>query len=504
MPFSDEYFRLFDNTPAFRDRVASKYILATSAAHISERLLRCIWYDRLYDMQRLATRDGKSVSVHSPGTWNLESGPDFKNAHLSIGGQRLKGDVELHIEPSGWRLHGHSHDPRYDNVILHVTLTSRAKEAPIVSRHGVEIAELALWDYLSDNLSVLKSALRPEEYPYRSMKNFGRCQGLLEQMPPDAALRLLHIAGDARIIAKQRRFSYEAEKNKPDQVAYAALLECMGYKAYTKQFGQLAQRLPYETLRERVLASRSLRSPEERARLTQALLLGAAGLLRPSGRSVAPDAQDYLGHMERLWKKSGLASADAGDICWKAAAVRPANLPERRIAGISHVLVGSYERGLFDFIVASAHKHDGRRARSACIAHLVSPLDDFWSYRYSGGGRRLKKSVSLIGRDRALTIVVNSYVPLGLLHARQESRGEDEESVHQLYCSLPSPLPNNITRLMEYRMFGREPRARAQFRRSARTQQGLLQIFADWCSEDPSCENCGLLAVLQARQVGDG
>ena len=172
MSFSREYFELFEGVPAFRDRVAQKYLLASAGGRISERLLRCIWYDRLYS-GHLATRDGRKVVVHSPGMWNLEGGPDFRNAELTIGGTRAKGDIELHIDSTGWRAHGHSLDPQYDHVILHVTLTPHPKRNLVVSRHGAEIPEVALWDYLTDDLKILKSALRAEDYPYRSAKNFG-------------------------------------------------------------------------------------------------------------------------------------------------------------------------------------------------------------------------------------------------------------------------------------------------------------------------------------------
>ncbi len=500
VPFSDEYFRLFENTPAFHDRVAQKYVLASSGGQISERLLRCIWYDRLFDEERLATRDGSKVSVHSPGTWNLESGPDFKNADLTIGGRRLKGDVELHIDPAGWRLHKHSLDPRYDNVVLHVTLTSRGAGSPPVSRHGVEIPEVGLWDCLTDDLRVLKCALRPEEYPYRSMRNFGRCRGLLEEMPPESAQRLLGVAGDARIIAKQRRLAYEAERNELDQVAYAAVLEGMGYKAYREQFSQLAQRLPYAKLRERALSADSAHAAGDVTRLTQALLLGAAGLLHRANDDEPLESRQYFSALQEMWGGHGFDDI-GGDIAWKASAVRPANLPQRRIAGVSHVLARSYEGGLFESLLACISKGDAREARKKCVAYLTDAEDDYWSYRYSPGGKRLPKPVSLVGRDRALTIVVNSCVPLGLLDARMKSHGEEEEVVHRFYCGLPSPLANNVTRLMEYRMFGSSRKQRVA--RSARTQQGLLQMFADWCSEDPSCEDCGIFAGLQSGYIRD-
>jgi len=505
MPFSDEYFRLFEDVPAFSERVENKYKIGPDGGRVSERLLRCVWYDRLYDASVLATIDRQKIVVHSPGTWNLESGPDFRRADLSIGGARLRGDIERHIEPAGWRLHNHSPDPRYDNVILHVTLMSRRGKAAgldlPVSRHGVEIAETALWDCLKDDLKVLKCALRPDEYPYKSTKNYGRCRGLLEQTPPETAQRLLRVAGDARMIAKQRRFAYEAEKHDLDQVAYAATLEGMGYKTHTKQFARLAGRLSYARLRERVLSAGEKCVAGDGVRLTQALLLGAASLLPRPEHGDSPEAQEHIGLLRELWSDHGFNDLGEADIVWKAAAVRPANLPERRVAGAAHVVARSYEKGFFESILYRLLEADTKGARKMCIEFLTPDADEFWSRRYTAHGKRLARPVSLIGGDRALTIVVNSFVPLGLLHARSTGRDGDEELVHKFYCALPSLPPNNISRLMEYRMFGVSSGRRVA--RSAQTQQGLLQIFADWCSEDPSCEGCGIFAGLQSGYIRD-
>jgi hypothetical protein len=500
MPFSEEYFRLFDDAPVFGERVERNYLLASSGGRISERLLQCIWYDRLFDESRLQTRDGRRIIIHSPGMWNLESGPDFKNAEITIGDRRIRGDIELHTDSSGWRTHGHSSDPNYDRVILHVALIGKMKDVPPLSRHGVAIPEVVLWDYLADSLRLLRCALRPEEYPYRSMRNYGRCQGLLEHMPPETAERLLLLSGDARIIVKQKRFGYEAERSDLDQVAYAATLEGMGYKAFTKQFGMLARKLPYAALRERVLSAVESEGAGA-ALLTQALLLGTAGLLAGlADTDFAPDSRAHYKRLRHLWNRFGFDGAD-GEMEWKAAAARPANRPERRIAGISQILACSYKEGLFQAILERMNQPEERRARARSLDFLTEAQDRFWSFHYSARGKKLAASAAIIGRDRAQTILVNAFVPLALLDARNNGSGENEERAHRLFRATPSLQPNSGTRLMEYRMFGGETKRKEL--RSACAQQGLLQIFADWCSEDPACENCGVFAGLQSGYICD-
>ena len=90
---------------------------------ITERHVQAIWYDAALRPKNLTTRRGSEVRVVSPGEWNLEAGPDFRNAVLEVGKERRRiiGDVEVHLCPSDWDFHRHGVDPNYRNVVAHVT-----------------------------------------------------------------------------------------------------------------------------------------------------------------------------------------------------------------------------------------------------------------------------------------------------------------------------------------------------------------------------------------------
>ncbi len=68
----------------------------------------------------LPTQDGRTVRLHYVGRAGGNAGPDFRDAVLWLDGERLVGDVELHLRAANWTSHHHQQDPRYDGVILHV------------------------------------------------------------------------------------------------------------------------------------------------------------------------------------------------------------------------------------------------------------------------------------------------------------------------------------------------------------------------------------------------
>ena len=93
-----------------------------STAH-DERWLSDVWDTQAFQRRSLRTTSGLAFKVVFPGLRTGEAGPDFRDAILALDdGSLLRGDVELHLESSGWRQHGHHRDAAYDRVLLHVVL----------------------------------------------------------------------------------------------------------------------------------------------------------------------------------------------------------------------------------------------------------------------------------------------------------------------------------------------------------------------------------------------
>lgn len=88
---------------------------------VSELDLQRRWAESRWATPFIDDGDGGRWRVIWPGRWNQGPGPDFREAQLlDRDGRARRGDVELHLRPSGWIAHGHQDDAAYDRVLLHV------------------------------------------------------------------------------------------------------------------------------------------------------------------------------------------------------------------------------------------------------------------------------------------------------------------------------------------------------------------------------------------------
>ena len=172
---------------------------------ITERHVQAIWYDAALRPARLCTRRGSDVTVVSPGEWNLGAGPDFRNAVLELGKERRRvvGDVEIHLCPNDWDLHGHGADPRYRNVVAHVTWGC----GPVPSSLPPGAVSIWLGRFVTSDPAFSAEQIDLMAYPYaRLPEGIRPCEEALGH-DPDRALALLRTAGEHRLRMKARRLA---------------------------------------------------------------------------------------------------------------------------------------------------------------------------------------------------------------------------------------------------------------------------------------------------------
>ena len=115
----------------------------------AEEFLHYVWKQRRFNQNSLMDCQGHSLNIVQPGLVNLDSGPDFSNAKIQIGGTLWAGNVEIHIKSSDWQRHNHHKDESYDSVILHVVWEN---DVDVFRTNGTLIPALTLKDLIPELL----------------------------------------------------------------------------------------------------------------------------------------------------------------------------------------------------------------------------------------------------------------------------------------------------------------------------------------------------------------
>ncbi len=479
---------------------------------VKEQLVKCIWSEQLLKKDILCTEDGLRIEVISSGIWNLEEGPDFKDVEILLEGKGVvKGDVEIHVCSGDWVRHGHSKQIEYADVCLHVFLWNDKKSKYVKYKNRL-IPQLSLYDCLEYKLERLADMIDFENYPHIGSANAGPCQKRLSSIPDDDKWigRFLDYAGDERILIKAKRIEKQQGSKTFEQVLYEAVMESLGYKNNKEQFKHLGSIVSLNLIKSLVPLDVSIK---ERSKRIQALLFGMSGLLPGQGPKYASvkDKQSlrYIKEIEYIWSeiKNDIKSKTMDGRLWSFKYSRPGNYPTRRIAAISRLLAENFETGIFRIILKSFEKIDNNKSDVGQIKEIINNTesiflglyDDFWSHYYTFRGRRLKNKERLIGRERSAVIFINIIIPVLLVYARKKGDTVLEERLFKAYKLHSKLSPNNITRFMNYRILGKDTQDTGVVN-TARRQQGLLQVFKDFCeSDDIACERCVLLLSINSE-----
>lgn len=509
------FYEMLSQPAPAAERIAETASPDDGAVHISEHLVQYIWHQQLLKTDVLVTPEGRPVRVYDPGQWNRAAGPDFRNADIAIGGQRFRGDVEIHVHSSDWSKHGHASDFEYNNVVLHVVLHRDDPRTRDELQNGTVLPRLVLEDFVHPDLETIALAVASgEDIGLLSDTNTDAdgesgapgCAHFVQQVPPAHLEALLAEAGRERLESRVERYAHLADAASLDQALYQALLTGMGHKGSKTLFFLLARRAPLDDLQ---VILRRVEAPELPFTL-EALLLYVSGLL-PGPALEEPDSDTvrYSERAARVWEQYGRYFEDRvipPTRRWMSG-MRPANFPMRRIAGVARLLsMSGIRTSLLSWLAdilrfsmqrAPSTARDFRKEYALLIEPLVSSDLSYWSHHYTLGGRPTARPTALIGDDRAMSILFNALLPVGLLHSRHVGDDKLEAHIVRLHDNFPALPPNTVTRTMRDRLFGAAPLPPGITFRLELQNQALLHIFSHCCSNgDLTCEQCVFRRVV--------
>ena len=403
--------------------------------------------------RRFRATSGEEIEIVQFGTWNREAGPDFHSAAIRVNSEEVRrGSIEFDLSERSWESHGHSINPAFEETVLHVflnasehTFFTRTKSNRNVLQVRVDLNDLA--DTFASNVPLA----RP-----------GRCQAPLKDLPEERVLSVVEAASRFRLERKAARLRAIAENHGRDEALFQELATALGYKQNKLPFTLIAQRLPLG----------ALRAERDRA---EALLFGVAGFLEaPDLANYQSDTRAYVrGLWDQWWtNRDAMERLVIPQKLWRLGGARPLNHPQRRLGALTAV-VGEW--------TALQRAFAGADAAVAIRRLLLGLQHPFWNWHYTLTSSPAATEMALIGETRIAEIMANVVFPW--LSAEGADTWRD-------YRKLPARLTNRRLETAITRLFGDDPRQRT-FVRSVVNQQGLLQIYEDFCLQDNSdCAQC--------------
>lgn len=441
-----------------RGRVHDRALFVT-ARQPNELELQARWFAGDFG-RRFRAVSGEEIEIVQFGTWNREAGPDFHSAAIRVdGGEAIGGSIEFDLADRNWEAHGHATNPAFEQTILHLF---------------VQTTEPTFFTRTLSHRNVLQVRVDPATLPDAFASNMplarpGRCQAPLKDLPEERVLSVLEAAARFRMQRKAARMRTMIEAHGADEAVFQELAAALGYKQNKLPFTLLAQRLPVATMRTK-------RDDAE------AMLFGLSGFLDAADLSIyEEETRTYVrGLWDRWWKyRDRMQRLILPRDTWRLGGARPLNHPQRRLAALA-ALAAQWSK-LNDSL---ASDNPGREV-SEFLLGLTHP---YWNHHYTLTSAATAREMALIGETRIVEILANVAYPL------LAARGAD---VWTRYEKLPARLTNRRLETGAARLFGDDARS-GPFLKTVAHQQGLLQIYEDFCLQDNSdCAQCPFPEQMQ-------
>lgn len=415
-----------------------------------------IWKHRLWGVKPLTTNDGVPIRVIDPGLQNTDSGPDFFNAKIEIGGKLWVGNVEIHVRASDWKRHHHDSDKSYDNVILHVV---DKDDAPVYRSTGERIPQMVL--ACSPRFSESYSQLVGSE-------NEISCKPQIKDVPRLILTEWTEALAFERLLGKVDRLKDLLEQfcGSWEDVCYVTLSRNLGFGINNDAFERLARRTPLRLLEKH---SDSLLQVE-------AMLMGQAGLLDGDNNDT------YYSQLQReyafLANKYSLSAMESHS--WKLFRIRPQNFPYRRIAMLARFVENGGFKLMQEIIDA---RGDEKRLRELFSINL----NGYWANHFTFG-KPHENGAKALSNSSIDIILINTVAPLYYAYGTMTDSYEMTDCAIRLLEQL-KPEKNSI--VDNFVLAGVECP-------DALTSQALIQLKRGYC-EAKKCIYCKIGHYLLSK-----
>lgn len=390
-----------------------------------------------------------------PGLHNRNSGPDFFNAKVKIGGTLWVGNVEIHDKSGDWYAHGHERDAHYNNVVLHVVGVA---DRDVKTQEGNFVPQMVLKvpESVHDNFAEL---LRTDAYP--------PCYKIIPELTQLmihawlAALQTERLEQKTVAIAERAR---QANGSWEDAF-FMTLARNYGFGINGDAFEEWARHIPLQAVG---------RHRDDLFQI-EAIFMGQAGLLELSAipERYQQDAQhegyfDKLRHeYQFLAHKFSLKPMDSN--LWRFLRLRPQNFPHIRISQLANLY---YERraSLSAFVECK---------NMVSLADLLrTQVTPYWETHYTFGSESIRSAKHLSASSINL-LIINTCIPMLFAYGRHAMREELCDRAFDFLEQMRAEQ-NHIIRM--WQEVGLEVK-------TAGDSQALIQLKREYCDKR-DCLRC--------------
>ncbi len=419
---------------------------------MTERLLQYIWQFQQYNHSQLTTLESELLQVSHPGSFNTNQGPDFLDAKIRINNTTWAGSIELHLLSSHWKVHGHSNDHHYNNVILHVVWVHDTELhlpfSTLELQHRVPKWLLQQYQALMQNPGFIPCENRIQtiqELIWVSWKT----RLLVERMMDKTA----HIV----TWLQENKFHWEA-------TLWWLMARNFGAVVNSDAFEQIARSIPLSILSKH----------KHQINQVEALLFGQAGLLQGNFEEHYPIMlqKEY----RFLMKKYSLQKPKVNI---KMLRMRPSNFPTVRLAQLAMLVHQSAH--LFSKFIDLSDLQEVKQL-------LEVTANDYWHVHYVFDNPA-KFNEKKLGSQMINHILINTLVPICFAYGDHQQNSQLKEKAMHWLQQLPAEK-NSICR--GYELLGIA-------NHSAFDSQALLQLNQQYCQKK-RCLDCSIGNKLLSAQ----
>jgi hypothetical protein len=438
---------------------------------LRERHLHAVWAEQKW-FTPLTTISGKSIEVISPGIWNSGPGPDFLKAHLEIDGITVFGDIEIHFRDDAWERHGHHEDARYNNVILHVSLTEEITPHPLKKQDGSAIEQTYLEKKLTVSLTELTQQIDLDQYPYKEYLGSGTCaHALFHDLGEDKIDLFFHKAALWRMTQKYEQLNSYVDDSA--EILIAGICQALGFKQNGAPFLQLYRH------------SYALNIHDETEMFP--FLMQVTGFFDDK-------FQRLWGHHSYYQRLTKLMKPEITTrIPLNFVQVRPLNHPLRRLVYLSKFLtdpnrytIQTKLMNLWDTYEQIHESHfDSKKFMKELKALIPSYTDSHFEKSLFFEEPVSSKKLGLMGEETKNEILLNVFIPFlnGVMN-----KSTDEGKISVLLKAFPIRSSGKFNYLT-HRFFGQTNKKNMMCRGDL--QQGSYQLHKDFCQHyESSCQGC--------------